>query len=108
MPKGRSPDKGTRLPDDWQADEADRAYARLHGFSDAEIDRIVLDFRDFWTCKSGASALHRLWPRVFQRWVRVEADRRPRGNITRFPARETGYERSGREYLESLEQLKTG
>lgn len=90
-------DRGTRLPDDWSPSDEDRAYAAQHGFAPAEIDRLAVDFRDYWTCKTGAAALHRLWPRVFQRWVRVEADRRPRGNVVRLNTRETAWDQRGNE-----------
>lgn len=101
-------DRGTRLADDWVASEDDRAYARKYGFSESEILRIEEDFLSFWTTKVGAGALHRLWPRVWQRWVRVEADRRPRGNVVRINSRESAWDRQGREYLESIERLKVG
>lgn len=40
--------RGTRITEDWQPSEADREYARNHGFDDWRIDQIRTEFVNFW------------------------------------------------------------
>lgn len=77
------PSRGTRIDPDWKPTEADRAVARQEGFSDGEIDREALRFRDFWIGKAGAGGVKLDWASTWRNWVRTSADRlgkRPAGN----------------------------
>ena len=98
-------DRGSRLPDDWSPSIEDRDYAAQRGFSEVDIDRIAEDFLGYWTTKTGPQSVHRLWNRVWQRWCRVEADRRPRGNVVRF---RSDRDRQGDDYLASLDRMRNG
>ena len=74
--------RGTRIDPDWKPSEADRAAARQEGFSDGEIDREALRFRDFWIGKAGAGGVKLDWASTWRNWVRTSADRlgkRPAG-----------------------------
>lgn len=80
--EGAGPDppkrRGTRLPDDWEPSELDRAFAKQHGLTDDETDRHGLEFRNFWTARSGAGATKLNWHRTWQNRVLEVADRKRR------------------------------
>jgi hypothetical protein len=67
--------RGTRIDPDWKASEEDRAVARQEGFSDSEIDREALRFRDFWIGKAGSGGVKLDWASTWRNWVRTSADR---------------------------------
>lgn len=67
--------RGTRIAPDWTPSDADRAAARQEGFSDGEIDREALRFRDFWIGKPGAGGVKLDWASTWRNWVRTSADR---------------------------------
>lgn len=67
--------RGSRIDPDWKASDADRAVARQEGFSDFEIDREALRFRDFWIGKAGAGGVKLDWASTWRNWVRTSADR---------------------------------
>jgi len=69
------PSRGTRIDPDWKPSDADRATARQEGFSDSEIDREALRFRDFWIGKAGAGGVKLDWASTWRNWVRTSADR---------------------------------
>lgn len=98
-------DRGSRLADDWSPSVEDRDYAAQRGFSEVEIDRIAEDFLCYWSTKTGLGSVHRLWHRVWQRWCRVEADRRPKGNVVRF---RSGRDLQGDDYLAALNRMRSG
>lgn len=70
-PKPEKPDKPakrkTRLPDDWQPDDALIAWATDQGLSRQEVDRETDQFRDHWHAK-GETRLD--WRASFRTWVR--------------------------------------
>ena len=79
-PKGSSmpPNRGTRLPDDWQPSPALVAYVRsecptVDGRAETE------NFRDYWHAKSGKDATKRDWDATFRRWMRTARDRQNNG-----------------------------
>jgi hypothetical protein len=91
-PNGGSPPKaksdgtnkrGTRLDPDWRLGEADRAYARSRGFSEAEIDDMAASFTAHFTVGGGRT---RTWVRwsgangAWGQWVRRETPRALRGS----------------------------
>ena len=65
--------RGTRIDPNWQPTPEDRAVASAEGFSTPEIDREVLQFRDYWTSASGSNAVKRDWSATWRNWVRRSA-----------------------------------
>lgn len=68
--------RGRRLPDDWQPDDADRAFAAAHGLNPEEIDRGAFEFRNYWTSRAGREACKVNWSRTWQNRVVGIADRK--------------------------------
>ena len=69
------PSRGSRLPEDWQLSEVDRAYARQVGASDAEIERQAERFRNHWHGKSGRDATKASWPATWRNWCLTAQER---------------------------------
>jgi len=67
--------RGTRIDPSWIPSGADRSLAKTEGFSDAEIDREALRFRDFWIGKPGAGGVKLDWASTWRNWIRTSADR---------------------------------
>ena len=67
--KERKKERGTRLPNDWQPDADDCAYAIDHGL---EPKTIATDFRDYWHARAGSGAVKVDWKLTWQRWCRTE------------------------------------
>jgi len=65
--------RGTRIDPNWQPSPEDRALARAEGFSDPEIDREALQFRDYWLGASGSNAVKLDWSATWRNWVRRAA-----------------------------------
>lgn len=51
--KQKSDPRGTRLPDDWQPNAEERAYAEAHGL---DPDEVAIEFCDYWLAKAGKDA----------------------------------------------------
>jgi hypothetical protein len=66
--------RGTRLNPSWTPSDAGRAYARQEGFSEAETDREVLQFRDYWIAAAGSKAVKLDWDAAWRTWLRRSAD----------------------------------
>ena len=47
--------------------------ARAEGFSDPEVDREALQFRDYWLGASGSNAVKLDWSATWRNWVRRAA-----------------------------------
>lgn len=58
---------GTRLPEDWQLDDAGRAYARERGL---DPDETANAFKDHWHASSRPTAVKRDWAAAFRTWCR--------------------------------------
>jgi hypothetical protein len=76
---------GTRLPDDWDLPAEWRAWVRQEKppWSEADIDRVALKFRNYWTAKAGVQATKRSWERTWQNWV---LDEREQSSSRRAPS----------------------
>jgi len=83
----RSSRRGTRIGDDWSPSPPERELAKQEGFSDSEIDREALRFRDYWTAASGAKAVKHDWAATWRNWVRNAADKL--GRAPKIPATAT-------------------
>lgn len=62
--------RGARLSQDWVPGEADRAFAKQLGWSDAQIDSEAANFRDYWIAKPGSGGCKLDWPATWRKWVR--------------------------------------
>lgn len=69
------PSRGTRIDPSWAPSDADRLLARQEGFSDSEIDREALRFRDYWTGRAGAGGVKLDWAATWRNWVRTSAEK---------------------------------
>lgn len=75
MQNSERPSRGSRIAADWAPSPADRQTAKGEGFSDSEIDREALRFRDYWTAKAGAGGVKLDWPATWRNWVRNSAEK---------------------------------
>jgi hypothetical protein len=69
------PSRGTRIDPNWMPSEADRLTARNEGFTDAEIDREALRFRDYWVGRAGSGGVKLDWAATWRNWVRTSAEK---------------------------------
>ncbi len=60
---------GTRLPEDWQPDEALLAWARRER-TDIDPLREAENFKDYWRAKTGKDATKLDWPATLRNWIR--------------------------------------
>jgi hypothetical protein len=67
--------RGTRIASDWSPCEADRFSAKSEGFSDFEIDREAVRFRDYWISRAGAGGAKLDWSATWRNWVRTSAEK---------------------------------
>lgn len=67
--------RGTRIDPNWTPGDAERAVARNEGFSESEIDREALRFRDYWVGRAGAGGVKLDWPATWRNWVRTSAEK---------------------------------
>lgn len=69
------PSRGTRIAPDWSPSDADRLLARQEGFSDAEINREALRFRDYWTGRAGSGGVKLDWAATWRNWIRTSGEK---------------------------------
>jgi len=81
------PARASRLSEDWKPSADDRGYARNLRFSDARIDGIAENFRDYWVAKAGEAARKTNWELTWRSWIRREAERIPRARRGSGPSR---------------------
>lgn len=67
--------RGTRIDPDWRPSEADRLVAKQEGFSESEIDREALRFRDYWKGRAGSGGVKLDWAATWRNWVRTSAEK---------------------------------
>jgi hypothetical protein len=78
-PNHNSPSHPMRLAADFAIDEADQAFGRAEGLSDAEINRSVEDMR-LWAAEAvGEKALRSDWHATARRFMRRDADAKRAG-----------------------------
>jgi hypothetical protein len=75
LPKGSNTPKGNRLPDEWQAGEAELAFGRNLGLSDAQIRDEQGQFKDFWRGIPGQRGRKLDWEATFRNRLRDVAAR---------------------------------
>lgn len=75
-----APNRGARIKPNWSPSADNIVHAIREGFSEAEVQRMAENFRDYWTAASGKTAIKLDWSAAWRTWVRKEADnpRRPR------------------------------
>jgi len=59
--------RGERLPPEFQPD---RNIANQLGWSEAQIDTEIANFRDYWGAKPGSGGCKLDWPATWRQWVR--------------------------------------
>lgn len=79
----KKPERGHRLPADWQPSDVDRQYAAKEGLSPEQIDREAERFRDHWHSTTGRNAVKLNWSMAWRNWVREAVDRLNRGRPQR-------------------------
>lgn len=86
-PPHRPPKRGTRLPEDWQPNPDDIAFAQPH-LTGHEIANEAARFRDYWIAKAGAGGVKLDWSAVWRNWIRSNCDRtrRDRERVASRPA----------------------
>ena len=77
--------RGTRIEPEWSPSLNDRETARNEGFSDSEIDREALRFRDYWVSRAGPGGVKLDWQATWRNWVRTSAEK-----LGKTPKRENG------------------
>ena len=85
--RDRPPKRGTRLPEDWQPNPDDIAFAQPH-LTGHEIANEAARFRDYWIAKAGAGGVKLDWSAVWRNWIRSNCDRtrRDRERVASRPA----------------------
>lgn len=91
---GAAAPRGSRIPEDWQPSDEDRAHARSKGLSDAAIAATAEAFRDYWTAESGQKARKRDWSAAWRTWIRRDLEGGMRGRGGR-PVGELAHKPSG-------------
>src|SRR5205807_2323642 len=61
------PQRGTRIPKDFQVTGDHRAFAAEHGYVNPDTE--VQTFKDYWTAKPGTGALKLDWDATFRVWL---------------------------------------
>lgn len=79
-PSSARTSRGHRLPQDWQASEADRDFARQQGWTDTEIDQAEAEFRDYWHSVPGKQGTKLDWSATWRNRIRQMGPRRTRTN----------------------------
>lgn len=72
--------RGSRISADWQLSADDTAYARKHGWSDADIARRAEEFRNYWLASSGKNAVKRDWSATWRNRVLAVEEYRSKPN----------------------------
>ncbi|MBN8994307.1 MAG: helix-turn-helix domain-containing protein [Rhizobiales bacterium] len=61
--------RGTRLPENWEPSELDRAFAEQQGVPPPEIARQAVRFVNHWRSKAGREALGADWSAKWRNWI---------------------------------------
>lgn len=83
---------GTRLPADWQPEDALKAWA-VNERKDLNIEREIASFVDYWIGKAGRDGRKSNWPAAFRNWIRNSRNGAPRQS---FAAQQGGSRVAGR------------
>lgn len=83
-PRAPTDSKGCRLDREWQLPDDWRSWTRQEkpAWSEAHIDSIAAQFRDYWIAVPGQKGTKLDWEATWRNWVRKTADE-PRLNQTR-------------------------
>lgn len=85
-----APQRGSRIPVDWDPGDLGRAYAVSKGFTPIAIENMAEKFRNYWTAKTGQAATKRDWYATWRNWVIEESERHPQQAQGRAPSRVGG------------------
>jgi hypothetical protein len=67
--------RGTRIDPTWSPSDADRSLGREEGFSDTEINREALRFRDYWSGRAGSGGVKLDWAATWRNWIRTSGEK---------------------------------
>ncbi len=70
-----APERGSRLPADWQSSHSEAAFALDRGMPQAPLNSEAEKFRNYWTAKSGAGATKRDWSATWRNWIITTMER---------------------------------
>lgn len=69
--------RGRRIPDDFEVTDRMREWADAEGFGHLDLDRLTVEFRDYWASEAGAKAVKVDWVGTWRNRVRAVAERSP-------------------------------
>lgn len=98
------PSRGTRIDPTWAPSDADKLVARQEGFSDGEIDREALRFRDYWTGRAGSGGVKLDWAATWRNWVRTSAEKLGKTPQSSEPRKVGFYAKFGSEELDAWDR----
>jgi hypothetical protein len=103
-PAPSSPKRGTRLPADWQLPKTWGEWAQTErpDWTDDDIRRVALAFRNHWVAKAGRDATKLDWLATWQNWVLKEPG--PRGPAGQRRGRQVELEARNRAAVEEFVQ----
>ena len=76
--------RGRRIPDDFSVTDEMRKWADENGFGHLDLERITVEFRDYWAAESGQKAVKLDWVKTWHNRVRAVGDRTP-SNVRQLP-----------------------
>lgn len=71
-----SPERATRLPEDWTLPRSWGTWALEAGLTEREVRDQADRFKDYWLAKSGKDATKQKWLPTWRNWVRRSIDNR--------------------------------
>lgn len=80
------PKKASRISEDWQPNDRDKAYAGELGLTPSQIEKTAENFRDYWLSVGTAKALKVDWSATWRMWCRRDAEKID--TLPHSPARE--------------------
>ena len=99
----KAPDKGSRLPENWELNRADGEWAVSQGMAEERVRFEADKFRDYWLGVPGAKGRKVDWASTWRNWIRKALDDAPRapsqktgGSNDRFAAAMADAERASR------------
>jgi hypothetical protein len=77
--------RGRRIPDDFAVTEEMRQWAADNGFAHLDLNKITVEFVDYWAAESGQKAVKLDWVKTWHNRVRAVGERTP-SNVRQLPS----------------------